>query len=586
MKKIYLNIQSCLLIAMVLIGAQSCRKTFDIMPKDAVDESEMYRNVFDADAAVIGIYGKLLNVAGQYTILNELRGDLMDVTPNSDQYLIQLNNHNVQEGNPYVNPRSFFELILNCNDVLANFKSMLKDGRLTESDYALRYSDIATLRSWLYLQLGTHFGTVPYVTEPVENVNDIKNTALFPQIGFDALLDSLINFTEALPFKEEYPAGTSLLTTVDGYNLRKVYIHKNLLLGDLHLWKGNYQTAATRYRVVMEKGAEYDAGGGADFYSTYKMAYFTDEITGTNWQNIFVFPFNDRTAGYENIWQLPFDKNFSPNNPFIDLFANTGAGKYLVKPSQNIIKLWNEQMRGLTPTDFRGAGKSYIINNGVPVVSKQTANYDGSLPFETTGKWVLYRAASLHLRFAEAANRDGYSKLAYSFLNTGIGRVYDPTPGINGRNVTDIMHTLDFPAPYNFDARNGDFPNFRAPWYRHNGIRNRAGVSPSVITPADSAKYFDMSNPDPYYREVTDRQGLALLMEDKLVTEGALELAFEGYRWPDLLRIALRREKESPGSGGAFMKKIMESKFALSEGTLAKDLSNPANWYLPFNWEE
>src|SRR5690606_34845967 len=126
--------------------------------------------------------------------------------------------------------------------------------------------------------------------------------------------------------------------------------------------------------------------------------------------------------------------------------------------------------------------------------------YDGGLPFETTGKWVLYRAAALHLRFAEAANRDGYHKLAYALLNIGITNTFDPEPGVAGRDVTDFQNTLHLPAPYNFDARNGEFPRYRGDWYRNNGIRSRSGVSASVISPADSARYFNMRNTDPYYR--------------------------------------------------------------------------------------
>src|SRR6476659_9898764 len=72
----------------------SCKKIVDVKPKDAVDQTQMYRNVFAADAAVIGVYGKVMNLAKQYVLFNELRADLMDVTPNSDVYLRQLSEHN------------------------------------------------------------------------------------------------------------------------------------------------------------------------------------------------------------------------------------------------------------------------------------------------------------------------------------------------------------------------------------------------------------------------------------------------------------------------------------------------------------
>ncbi len=53
-------------------------------------DDNMYRNVFDADAAVMGIYGKFMNLAGQYVVLNELRADLLTVTPGSNDFLKQM----------------------------------------------------------------------------------------------------------------------------------------------------------------------------------------------------------------------------------------------------------------------------------------------------------------------------------------------------------------------------------------------------------------------------------------------------------------------------------------------------------------
>ena len=54
-----------------------------------------------------------------------LRADLLDVTVNSNESLRQLSTHSVTENNPYASPKPFYELILNCNDVLENFKIMV-----------------------------------------------------------------------------------------------------------------------------------------------------------------------------------------------------------------------------------------------------------------------------------------------------------------------------------------------------------------------------------------------------------------------------------------------------------------------------
>src|SRR5665647_356738 len=121
MKKKKITLFISVFSVVIFLSLISCSKTFDIQPKSVVSSEQMYRNVNDADAAVIGIYGKFLNIVDRYVILNELRSDLADVTPNANQYLKQLSTHSVTVDNPYADPRPFYEVILNCNDALKNF---------------------------------------------------------------------------------------------------------------------------------------------------------------------------------------------------------------------------------------------------------------------------------------------------------------------------------------------------------------------------------------------------------------------------------------------------------------------------------
>ena len=160
------------LIALLLLAGSGCKKIFDIEPKDALDQKNAYRNVYDADAAVIGIYGKFMGLADRYVLMNELRADLLDCTPNAGEHLRQLSTHSVSKDNPYASPKPFYELIINCNDALENFKVMKDAKRMTETEFNQRYSDIGALRSFLYLQLGIHYGSVPYVTSSLKNVDE------------------------------------------------------------------------------------------------------------------------------------------------------------------------------------------------------------------------------------------------------------------------------------------------------------------------------------------------------------------------------------------------------------------------------
>lgn len=114
MKSKYFKFSWWLLPLFVLaMGASSCKKILEVEQQQTLSREQTYRDVFDADAAVLGVYGKFMNLAKQYVILNELRADLMAVTANADEYLKQLSYHTVTENNPYINPRPFYEVILN-----------------------------------------------------------------------------------------------------------------------------------------------------------------------------------------------------------------------------------------------------------------------------------------------------------------------------------------------------------------------------------------------------------------------------------------------------------------------------------------
>jgi len=574
-----------LFAALVITGFASCKKTFDIAPQDQLDISQMYRNVSDADAAIIGIYGKFQGLAERYIILNELRADMLNYTTNADQYLRQISTHTVTPDNPYADPRPFYELIINCNDVMKNFDIMRNDKKMKESEYQQRFSDVACLRSFLYLQLGIHYGQVPYVTDALESIDAIKDESKFPKLPFTVLLDSLINFTERLSFKDEYPAGTTLNITVDGYPTQKWFVNKKFLMGDLNLWKGNYTQAATWYRQVMETGTVgtlngsyysmyklgWDSNGDIDHYITYSRAGdATTLITNTQWRIMFEQAMNTEGFRREWVWTLPFDNKFAPENPFVKLFSPIG-GSYLVKPSKQAMDMWdNEQQRPAQgtpgiPYDARGQ-LTWKNIGGQPVVMKYLynyINYNTNLPvnaLQKNSKWFLYRQTHLHLRFAEAANRAGRYKLAWGFFNTGIAGAY-PAPT---SDVTKYHNTLFDASPFNFDARNSGstgVPYYRADWYRNIGIRARANMVDYPVTNASDS---------------------LIQIENGLVNETGLENGFEGTRWPDLLRIALRRNDPAFLADKVY-NKLKKDGDPLAEATRAK-LMNKDNWYLPFKW--
>lgn len=587
-----------------LLSLSSCKKILDVEPTNVLTGEQTYRNVFDADAAVLGVYGKFMQLAKPYVLLNELRADLMSPTINADLYLQQLSNHTVAIDNPYVDPTPFYDVILNCNDVMMNFDKMLAEKKLKTDEYNQRYSDVAAIRTWVYLQLGIHFskdaqGTVgiPYVTNPLASIADVKNESNNPYLPFRQLLAELIKTMEALPTKELYTTNTTLITTVDQYRTNKFFVHKKILLGDLHLWNAtydplSYKKAATYYRDVI---STYDNDGNGNTQKNYyhlvgnfdpnvstnslAVAYTRFRESDINalydsntegWRSMFSRGKNsyDALFDWEWIWVLPLSSNFAPKNPFIELFSPNG-GRYEVKPSQQAIDAWNSetQFNGF-PFDARGR-LTYKFIGGEPVIMKFLYYYmDGNTFIPSlnsngrSGEWWLYRAASLWQHFGEAANRDGYPKLGYAVVNQGIKSAYSPNPV--PANVTDIQNTLNLPYPYNFDARSGDNPQFRAVYRDMNGLRGRAYLPSRLLT-------------------ATNVQDSISQLETQLVDEAGLELAYEGQRWSDLLRVAIRRNDPSFIADKVY-NKLLKSGVSSGSAAQARAKLMTRDWYLPFKW--
>ncbi|QES88290.1 RagB/SusD family nutrient uptake outer membrane protein [Rhizosphaericola mali] len=560
-------------ISIILFCFAGCKKILNVNPEDLLSEENAYQDIHDADAAVIGIYGQLTQLAEQYIVLNELRGDLTDITENANADLSEIALHNVKSGNKYADPRPFYSVILNCNDALYHFEKMYTEKRITLEEYQARYSDIGALRSWLYLQLGIQYGSIPYVTDRLSNIDSLSDNTKFPKIGLDSLIVQLISFTQSLPDLNSYSASSSsLILTLDGYPTDKFFINRKALLGDLYLWNNDYIKAATTYREVMETATLTGVG---DVFSYYKIGYaevvthedlsvgytryqtqnYNTLINSTTqgWKSIFGRSIDDLWNS-EWIWSLPFNASFTPKNPFIDLFSISG-GKYLIRPSQVALDNWNGVMQqNGVPFDAR---KVFSVDTsyGKPAIAKYGYYFDPLTPLLKNGKWFLYRAALLHLRYAEAANRAGRTKIAWAVTNWGIGSAYDDA---SQSNKTNLMQTNDV-APFDFDARTGELPYFRSPWYKNAGIRGRAYL---------------LSYP-------TSLQSQPLALEDSIMSESARELAFEGNRWQDLVRIARRRKDPSYLADKIYARLLRDGNANAS--VIRSKLLNEQNWYLPFS---
>ncbi len=253
---------------------------------------------------------------------------------------------------------------------------------------------------------------------------------------------------------------------------------------------------------------------------TYKI---TSSFGMEDYANIFINSFaNDNTV----MAAVPFSFEDGQKNPLEDYFNYNHY--YMIKPTMNIINSFNSQIQ---QTDgigdiYRGKGVSFNTvpdtDNDEYYISKysldETVLYSADI--------ILYRSADIHLLLAEALNRTGESDLAMTILNNG---------------MSDLS-----PRPDGY-----------ARWSRNVGIRGRVFLKAQTV-PDGTA--------DPL-----------LYREDLIIKERALELAFEGKRWFDLMRIARRRNDPSYLANRVAAKYEDQAK----ANQIWNWLMNEENWYLP-----
>lgn len=302
------------------------------------------------------------------------------------------------------------------------------------------------------------------------------------------------------------------------------YMNTKALLGELYLEKNDYANAVTYLKMACE------SYGNSNTMLKVEAAY-----QNFGWSNIFL---NAQTQYNENLSVIPFSLTDDQYNLLATWLGYNRD--FVVQPTRTLVDsfLAQKPLAGNPGDLYRG--KSYTfnidtlgqINDSTFITQPYITKYEIDKNEPASSDIILSRAADLHLMLAEALNRLGDAnsqKYALILMNQG------------------WKQEASRPAAY-------------TRWSANLGIRGRVYLTPRVV---------DLNMP------VFESQRI---VEDLIMAERAMELAYEGKRWFDLVRVAERR-----GDPAYLADKVAE-KF---KGTPMYDvvrnrLMDPANWYLPF----
>ena len=543
----------------------------DLMETDSelveFEEDNTLNHPTDTVYSVMGIMGKMQLIADRTVLLGEVRGDLLTTTDAANADLKRLAAFDVTTDNRYNSVSDYYAVINNCNYFIQHVDTTLQ--RRGRTIFTSEYAAVKAFRAWTYLQLALAYGEVPLVTEPVMTEQDAKNEMNKARSGIVDICNYFIADLAPYALVEKPRYGS-----INGISSEFFFIPVRALLGDLCLWAGRYQEAATWYHDFLNDKDEprpMNASARSRWNTNITEFNLATPISGYDVTNtretISLIPMEDRI----------FDGVVSdlPN-----VFGSTRENKYFyqVTPSQAMMDLSAEQTYCMefktdTETDTIYVPKVGLIRDVMVGDLRLWSNFSqnsvgGKDEYseestirqnfsKITSRWVAtYRLNMIYLHYAEALNRCGLPQSAMAVLKYGL------CP----ENVVAYVDSTEQVAAGNLIAFDSNV------FTRENTI----GIHSigSGDSQANGLYVLPMPSEPMATRQDTVNYQIPLV-EDMIVNELALEGAFEGYRFYDLMRIAMRRNAPE------YLAVPISKRNGVVDEALRARLMERRNWYLP-----
>ena len=624
MKRIYIFIS-------IILGMGSLVSCDDFFAQESDDvlyaDKEHLNNAVDTVFSVTGILTKLQVIADRTILLGEVRGDLVQLTAAANNDLREMANFEMSDDNRYNAPSDYYAIINNCNYFITHADTALRSNR-NEIIFMKEYAAVKAIRAWTYLQLALNYGRVPFVTEPLLSREEAEAAEQGTTADIQTICSYFINDLASIPerYNTEYPG----YGTIADNQSKLLFFPLSIIRAELYLWratmtgnKEDYRQAALHYfKYISERNGMNSA------YPTYdECLYFSPRSTSYTSYSGSLYPISESVAADEElITMIASDKLRSKGtySELSNLFNSNDDNdrKVSISPSKRADEISSAQVycqvqeRGfnviypLQQLSDHMTGDLRLAESWVEdydrdpftkemVETQYITKYGGLRSSDASNNVHIYRRMMVYLRMAEALNMAGYPRMAFKILSEGINNnniLSDVIPYYDGDGVskTDSLYLSQFdfnPVRYQLitidDYRNGTTAQ------NHNmlGIHTRgSGWTPLnefyQLPEADLPEIEDsLADDDIYYYDVIIKDTPELIkrqqefVDSLILNESALEFAFEGTRYYDIMRYAMHQK--NPGQA---MAEIIGARLGeenrISMASIINKLADQRNWYL------
>lgn len=593
-----------------------------------------------------GILQSLQQLADQYVMQGEMRGDLVKTTFYTDNNLRQLADFSATTENKYDSAYVYYRVINNCNYYIAHCDTNQYNG--ATNVVIDKYVAAKAIRAWTYLQLARNYERVPFFTEPLTQISQIDNNK-FPELDLAGIVAQLApDLEQYTGYKVPtlgYPTTQIGIGSPNWESAQKQFLPKacfipvDVVLADMYLETADYDAAARHYVTFLTKVSEkadiqsnYKASLQSKYISTGRYSlvmddelafrqYISDEPNRAAWSGIFsrnslsdIISYIPMASSAQNgqITNVPliygFDYYATPEEkqrsgaPYVDEI------QLLPSDALNLLSDSTEYyyyyQHSTTQTDsYDSIRIAKCGDMRLRSIIHQEVSGDTAIQWIDKYKYaniVLYRYSTLWLHLAECFNRLGMPDAAFAILKDGIGEFLITTDA-NGEYQASYLtnesrQKLQTVYPLLTAENLERFPNKTAIGIHSHGAGKACGDYPGGDKPGGSS-YKVSSGKSPYQldrmvglklEELADAYGITIgaTKQDTINAVEDLicdELALEAA-FEGQRWYDLRRMAVHKNQDGLYGANFGGLWLArkLAYKNPKKDLSVETNWYLPF----